>query len=191
MVIKQKIELKKDMKENNRNRSKALIYAIWFLAIANFLFAPFLVNWIKSRGVAQAPNNELMGYVTQEGKSYIDGLDEAPEHGVNQVKLWGWAFLTTDKLKSPDDYKRSIILVSEESQYTLEVTRVEREGVQTHFSDLNMRLVGSGFQAIFDKNSILPGIYKIGILFEDETGQQFLLMSDKYIEKTHNSTTLK
>lgn len=180
-----------DVKENIRNRPKTLIYVIWFLAIANFLFAPFLVNWIKSRGIAQAPNNELMDYVTQEGKSYIDGLIESPEHGENQVKLWGWAFLMTDRLKSPDDYKRSIVLISEDSQYTLEVTRVEREGVQSHFSDLNMSLVGSGFQATLDKNSILPGIYKIGILFEDKTGQRLLLMSDKYIEKSPNSITLK
>lgn len=180
-----------DTKENYRTKNKLLIYIIWFLVIANFLFAPFLVNWIKSRGIAQAPNNKLMDYVTQEGKSYIDGLNEAPEHGKNQVKLWGWAFLTTDKLKSPDDYERSIILISEDSQYTFDITRVEREGVQDHFSELNMNLVGSGFQAFFDKNSILPGIYKIGILFEDETGQQSLLMSNKYIEKTNNSTALK
>lgn len=180
-----------DKKVNNKNKTKILFYMVWILSVANFLFGPFFVNWIKSQGFAQAPNKELMDKVTLDGHSYIDGLDESLEYGANQVKLWGWAFLTSDRLKSPDDYQRSIILISEKSQYTLEVARVVRNGVQAHFSNLDMNLVGSGFQAIFDENSILPGIYKIGILFEDEEGQQFLLMSDKYIEKTNNSTTLK
>jgi|LSQX01.3.fsa_nt_gb hypothetical protein len=174
-----------------RNETNIALYIIWFLAIINFLIGPSLVRWIKSQEFVEKPDGVLLDNVTSQGKSYIDGLNESPEHGVNKMKLWGWAFLTTDKLRSPDDYKRAIILISEKSQYTLEVTRVEREGVQTHFSDLNMSLIGSGFQAFFDINSILPGIYKISILFEDEKGQEILLMSNKYIEITHNSANLR
>ena len=61
----------------------------------------------------EKPDGGLLDNVTSQGKSYIDGLNESPEHGVNKMKLWGWAFLTTDKLRSPDDFYRALILISE------------------------------------------------------------------------------
>jgi hypothetical protein len=181
--------MEKNKKESNNKR--IFIYIIWFVAILNFLIGPSLINWITSQQFTQEPNQSLMDNITTEGKSYVDGLDDSPENGLNFMKIRGWAFLTSDKQKSPDDYQRSLILLSEKSHYTLDIKRIEREGVQSHFSDLGMNLVGSGFQAVFDNNSILPGLYKIGVLFVNESGQELFLLTNKYIEKTSNTTVLK
>lgn len=180
------------MEANNRKKTtRIILYSVWILAIVNFLASPVIINRIKSRQLAQDPSSELLKNVTTEGKSYIDGLDDNPINGVNNKKLWGWAFLTTDKLISPDDYEREVILISDASHYTLSAERVSRAGVQAHFSDLEMNLVGSGFQAVFGENILLPGTYKIGILFTDINGEKWLLFTDKLIEKTNNTINLR
>lgn len=80
-------------KATKENDSKIAIHIIWLLAIINFLIGPSVVNWAKSQELAEQPNKALLDNITSEGKSYIDGLDESPEHGENRLKLWGWVFL--------------------------------------------------------------------------------------------------
>ncbi len=159
--------------------------------ILNFLFGPKILNLIKGEKVAENSPASFLQFVTDQGRSYVDGLEDEFVDGKHQKTLWGWAFLTSDKNLSPADFTRSVVLISEETAYIFDVRNVARSGVETHFADLKMNLANSGFSVTFSEDMLMEGEYRIGILFKNPDLEDQLILTDKLIKKTLNSIELR
>jgi len=175
----------------DQNKNFWLHILIWSIAILYFFLSPTFHRHFLNNTNSQIVLDNLSAKITNEGKIYIDGLDSENISRSSKFKLWGWAFLTDDRYLSIDDYNRAIILFSDDEIYQYPVISTERLGVQDFFSDLNMDLINSGFYTYLTKETIKPGLYKIGMIFETKNGVAKLLWSSNYIEKTNNFISLK
>jgi hypothetical protein len=128
----------------------------------------------------------------QQVEFVVDSLDQTIVAKEAVYRLMGWAFSTTDPTKSPDQYEREIILISDEKVYIFPTDTVERQGVQDTFQELNMDLLSSGYSTLIAKDVLPIGEYRVGILFRDpSTGQEYYTDKPRVIlDRTPNSLEL-
>jgi hypothetical protein len=139
----------------------------WTVILVYFAVAPdlYVLFFLKNGKPLQIDGN--LPTETDQIKFRIDNLEEVKYEGQNIYRLYGWAFSTMYKEVPPDMYEREIVLTSNSNTYFFPIENLKRPGVQDVYKYLQMDLVDSGFLTLISKDVILPGEYRVGIVFKN------------------------
>ena len=120
----------------------------------------------------------------------FDSLDEVIYDGEYVYQLVGYAFPRNAFIELATSDKQIVILDDELKAYVFDAQMMPRPGLTEAFIDMNMDLYSAGFKAQIARGLLLPGIYKIAILYTEQTSTRIYKVTNNCIHRTPNTMSL-
>jgi len=162
-------------------KAKYVIYIIIFILFliymvsSNYIFTTLLtVENESSRGFLKLPES------TQDIRINIDDINETKIKWKDMVLIEGWAF---KRKQNKEENCRYLVLRSTDAYYTFKLNDSKRRVDVAQYFDLNNAFIG--FNALIAKDIIKQGVYRLGIIIENE-GDNYFSLSNKFLTKENN-----
>lgn len=159
------------------------------LSIAFFFAAPLVEQKIALRQSGMGVFKSQLPEETTDARLLVDTL--RIKQLKNQIyEIRGWGFMILDSKLGPDDYQRSILLISDTNTFEMPVINEAKDTVLEVYKDLDLPILNAGYKCDFSKIALPKGLYTVAMLFTLPDNQQFWFDSNAKILKTHNTIEL-
>ncbi len=172
--------------QRNRLRIAVWVGMLLYLVFAHDLYNHFFLRTGKPVLVsAELPKR------TDQIHAGIDRFEATFYDGQYSYVMIGWAFSVRDPAIPPEAYERQVILISEERNYFFSTENQPRADVQEVYKPLGLDLIRSGFSTMISRETIVPGVYRVGVSFHNpENGSTRYTKLDTYLIRTPNQLIL-
>ena len=169
---------------------KNKVHVIVWLSLGLLVIVSPLVYRMHIQRNSPLPQFEgALPQVTTDARMYVDALREVDETE-HLYRLQGWGFLTEPVNLAPDDYERSVLLVSDQHVFALPASSVPRADVAAVFKDLGLNLKNAGYSVSFNIEALPQARYSIALLFTLPDGTQARLDSKFVLDRTANTAVI-